>query len=223
MSLTATSPNTRPASVSRIAAGVAFAGGAGSLVVLTALHVVRPDLAPGGHVISEYAIGHAPLGLSFFALQALGCLGMAAALVGVAKNTAIRIGIALLLLAATGLGLAVLFPMDALTTPAGQETFSGTMHGVAALLGIPTFIAATLVLGYALRKREAWKPVALWLVGLAHLSWIALVLMMACMLLLITQGMTAMADLVGWANRLLVVAFGLWLAAASWPLLTSRR
>lgn len=218
MSLAVTSP-TGTSTASRLAAGVAFAGGAASLVVLSVLHVTRPDLSPGSHVVSEYAIGYAPLGLSFFALQALGALGMAAALVGSASGLAVRIGVALLVLAAVGLALAVAFPMDPLTTPAGQETLSGTMHGVAAMLGIPTFIAATLVLGYALPKRETWRRLGGRLKGLGHLTWIALVLMIACMLLLITQGMTVMGDLVGWANRLLVVAFALWLMVASWPLL----
>lgn len=220
MNLAAT-PTAPTSAASRFAAGAAFAGSAASLLVLAALHITRSDLSPGGHMISEYAIGHAPLGLSFFALQAVGALGMAAALPARASGLAVRIGIALLVLAAVGLGLAVAFTMDPLTTPPGQETMSGTMHGVAALVGIPTLIAATLVLGYALPKHQTWQRVGPWLKVLGHLSWIALALMIACMLLLITQGMTAMGDLVGWANRLLVLAFALWLMVASWPLLKS--
>lgn len=57
---------------------------------------------------------------------------------------------------------------------------------------------------------------------LAHLTWISLVLMAGCMILLITQGMTALGDYVGWANRLLVLAYALWLMVAAWPLLKSR-
>ncbi|MEQ1770507.1 MAG: DUF998 domain-containing protein [Devosia sp.] len=223
MSVTATSYEADAAGFSRGAATVAFAGGLGSLAILAALHLVRPDLAPGAHVISEYAIGYSPLGLAFFAAQSLGCLAMAGALLSSATTIGVRIGIALLVLAAIGLGMAVLFPMDALTTPAGEETFAGAMHGVAALVGIPTFIAATLVLAYTLRKRGHWAPVGGWLVGFAHLTWIGLAAMVACMVLLLTQGMTVMGDLVGYANRLLVIAYACWLMFAAWPLMRSDR
>jgi hypothetical protein len=202
-----------------MAASVATAGGAISLVLVPALAIVRPDLAPGGHVMSEYAIGYAPLGILFFVSQSVGCLALAIALASVADRRAIRAGIWLLMAATFGLGLAVFCPMDPLTTPAGQETMQGNLHGVSALIGIPSFIAATLVLAYALRKRPEWQSVGPWLTAFAHATWIGLVLMIACMVLLLAAQITVMGELVGYANRLLVIAYALFLIVAATPLL----
>ena len=219
MSLAASPTLAAPAASSRMAATVAFAGGLVSLVLVPALAIVRPDLAPGSHVMSEYAIGYAPLGILFFLSQSVGCLGLAIALASVADRRAIDVGIWLLLAAAFGLGLAVFCPMDALTTPAGQETMQGTLHGVSALIGIPTYIAATLVLAATLRKKPEWRSVGPWLTSFGHATWIGLVLMIVCMVLLLAAQVTVMGELVGYANRLLVVAYALFLMVAAWPLL----
>jgi hypothetical protein len=210
-------------SFTRGAATLAASAGILGLVDFVALHFARPDLAPGGHVLSEYAIGYAPLGIASFALQTISCLGLAAALAGVATTIGLRIGAALMALAGLGLGLAIAFPMDPLDTPAGQETFAGTMHGVSAMVGIPSIIAACLVLAYALRKRVQWAGVRGWLVGLAHLSWIGLASMIACMILLLAMQVTIAGDIVGWGNRLLVVSYSLFVIIAAWPLAKSNR
>lgn len=222
MTYVATSPMTDTSPLVRTAAAVSLGAAVLSLVDLIALHVVRPDLAPGGHVLSEYAIGYEPLGIASFALQAIACLGLAVALLKPATTPGVRIGTALIALAGIGLGLAAIFPMDPLTTPAGQETFSGTMHGVSALIGIPSIIAATLVLSYALRRRPAWQASGGRLVALAHLTWLGLAIMVACMALMLGAGVAAAGEVVGWGNRLLVVAYSLWVALAAAPLLKAR-
>lgn len=222
MAYAATAPAERSSAITRTAAAVSLGAAALSLVDLVVLHVVRPDLPPGSHVLSEYAIGYEPLGIASFALQAIACLGLAVALIGSATTTGVRVGTALMALAGIGLGLAAFFPMDALTTPAGQETFSGTMHGVSALIGIPSIIAATLLLSYALRKRTAWQASGGRLMALAHLTWLGLAIMVACMGLMLGAGVTAAGDVVGWGNRLLVVAYSLWVALAAFPLLKTR-
>lgn len=219
MSLAASPSLAAPAASSRMAAAVAFAGGLISLTLVPALAILRPDLAPGAHVMSEYAIGYAPLGILFFASQAVGCLGLAIALAGVADSRAMRAGIWLLLASASGLALAVFCPMDPLATPAGQETMQGTLHGVSALIGIPSFIAATLVLASALRKKPEWRSAGPWLTALAHATWISDVLMTACLVLLLAAHMTVMGELVGYANRALVIAYAMFLMVAAAPLL----
>lgn len=219
MSLTASPTLTVPAASSRMAATVAFTGGLISLALVPAFAIIRPDLAPGAHVMSEYAIGYAPLGILFFVSQSVGCLGLAISLASVADSRAMRAGIWLLLAAAFGLALAVFCPMDPLTTPAGQETMQGNLHGVSALIGIPSFIAATLVLASALKKKPEWRSAAPWLTAFAHTTWISLVLMIACMVLLLAAHVTVMGELVGYANRLLVIAYALFLMVAAMPLL----
>lgn len=222
MSLAASPTLAAPAASARMAAGVAFAGGLISLVLVPALAIVRPDLAPGGHVMSEYAIGYAPLGILFFVSQAIGCLALAIALASVADRRSIHVGIWLLLAAAFGLGLAVFCPMDPLTTPPGQETMQGNLHGVSALIGIPSFIAATLVLASSLKRKPEWRAAGPWLTAFAHASWVGLVLMIVCMVLLLAMQVTVMGELVGYANRLLVIAYALFLMVAAWPLLKTR-
>jgi hypothetical protein len=219
MSLSASPALATPGASARMAASVAFAGGLLSLALVPALAVVRPDLAPGAHVMSEYAIGYAPLGILFFASQSVGCLGLAIALAGVADGRAMRAGIGLLLAAAFGLALAVFCPMDPLATPAGQETIQGNMHAVSALIGIPSFITATLVLAPALGSKPEWRSAGPWLVALAHATWISLALMIACMILLLAAQVTVMGEFVGYANRILVIAYAVFLMVAAAPLL----
>jgi hypothetical protein len=218
MSLAASPTLAAPAASARMAAVVAIVGGAISLALVPALAILRPDLSPGGHVMSEYAIGYAPLGILFFVSQSIGCLALAIALASVADTRGVRAGVWLLLAAAFGLGLAVFCPMDPLTTPAGQETLQGNLHGVSALIGIPSFIAATLVLDSALRKKPEWRTAGAWLRVFAHATWIGLVAMIVCMVLLLAAQVTVMGELVGYANRLLVVAYALFLIVAAWPL-----
>ena len=141
-----------------MAAILAATGGAVSLALVPALAILRPDLAPGAHVMSEYAIGYAPLGILFFLAQSLGCLGLAIALASVADGRSIKIGVGLLLAAAFGLGLAVFCPMDPLTTPPGQETMQGNLHGVSALIGIPSFILGLWTLWAFLRPASRPAP-----------------------------------------------------------------
>lgn len=222
MSYVATSPETGT-SLTRSAAMIAVGAGILGLIDFAVLHVLRPDLAPGAHVLSEYAIGYAPLGIASFALQTISCLGLAVALTGIATTIGVRIGAALMALAGIGLGLAIAFPMDPLDTPVGQETFAGMMHGVSAMVGIPSIIAACLVLAYALRKRVPWAGVRGWLVGLAHLTWVGLVGMIACMVLLLAMQVTGAGNVVGWFNRLLVVAYSLFVVIAAWPLARGSR
>lgn len=222
MTYAATSPETGT-SLTRSAATIAAGAGILGLIDFAVLHVVRPDLAPGAHVLSEYAIGFAPLGIASFALQTIACLGLAVALMGVATTIGVRIGAALMALAGVGLGLAIAFPMDPLDTPVGQETFAGTMHGVSAMVGIPSIIAACLVLAYALRKLMPWVGVRGWLVGLAHLTLVGLVGMIACMILLLAMQVTVAGEIVGWFNRLLVVAYSLFVVVAAWPLARGNR
>lgn len=219
----ATTTSATGTSFARNAAMVAAGAGILGLIDFITLHVVRADLAPGAHVLSEYAIGYAPLGIASFALQAIACLGLALALTAVATTIGVRIGAALMALAGIGLGLAVAFPMDPLDTPVGQETLAGMMHGVSAMIGIPSIIAASLVLAYALRKRAPWAGLKGWLVGLSHLTWVGLVGMIACMVLLLAMQVTVAGEVVGWFNRLLVVAYSLFVVVAAWPLARGNR
>lgn len=46
--------------------------------------------------------------------------------------------------------------------------------------------------------------------------------MIVCMVLLLAMQVTVTGELVGYANRLLVIAYALFLMVAAWPLLKTR-
>ena len=200
------------------AARAAIVAAAASLLALTALHVLKPDLHPSRTMISRYALG--PYGwmmaLCFAAFGvASGSLGMA--IVPHVRSLGGRIGIALLLIAAVGLVMAARFPMDPVNTPRAQMSHSGRMHGVAFLLGVPSMMLAVTVLSVALGSQLSYP----WLLmTIAAVVWISLIVMIAIML---KVGPGNPPDpngperFVGVPNRSLMVAYALWLIVAAWP------
>jgi hypothetical protein len=200
------------------AARVAFAGGLLSLVSLLALHGLKPDLAPSWHVVSEYALG--PYGWVMalcFASLAVGCASLLVTLAPQMKTTGARIGLALLGIAAIGLAMASMFPMDPITTPPAPPSTSGKMHGVAAMLGIPELVIAAVVLSYSLRRHPRWASVRGPLLGVAHLTWISMVLMFTLLGVAIANATPGPEMMIGWPNRLLMVGYCAWVMLAAWP------
>ena len=204
----------------RSASRLALAGGVTSFLSLGALHVLRPDLDPSWHVISEYAVGPFAWVMALcFASLAVACAALFVALLGNARTVGGRIGLGALLFAALGLAMASLFPIDAITNPPGPVTLSGQLHGVSAMIGNPGLITAALCLAYALRRNPLWAPVRTPMLAFAHLTWIAFALMAGAMIALISSGSTdGLGGLVGWANRLLMLGYFGWVVSTAWPL-----
>ena len=221
---------TKPADVNEVTAGgtaaawIAYLASLGSLVTLLVLHVVRPDLAPSRHMVSEYALGSSNwLAALYFLLLAIGCAALLSTLIPAVRTTGGRIGLGFLGCASVGLVLAALFPMDPVDTLPGDGTTSGMMHGVAGALGMPTLIIASLILTYGLRRLPLWAPYARPLLIFAHLSWISSALM-AVLIATAMQDNTIRPDaMFGWANRLLVFAYAAWIMTAARPLMLARR
>ncbi|HTF90072.1 MAG TPA: DUF998 domain-containing protein [Planctomycetota bacterium] len=200
------------------AARVAFGSGLVAFVLLAVLHLLRPDLQPSGHVISEYAVGaHGwVMALSFFSL-AVGCAGVTVVLVSRIKTIAGRIGLVFMLAATIGLGMATMFPMDPITVSPENSSFSGKMHGVAAMVGNPGFMIGALLLSLALRRDPDWADVRPLLLAMTAVIWISFVLMMVLMIRMMQQQGDSPTGGIGWANRLLWVAYCAWLMLAAWP------
>src|SRR6185436_7950094 len=200
------------------AARATIVAAAVSLLALFALHVLKPDLHPSRTMISRYALG--PYGWMMalcFAAFGLASGSLAVAMVPHARALGGRIGIALLLTAAVGLVMAARFPMDPVSTPPAQMSHSGRMHGVAFLLGVPSMVLAVLVLSFALGQVSD----AGWLLKtVAAVIWISLIVMIGIML---KVGPGKPPDpngperFVGVPNRLLMVAYAVWLMVAAWP------
>ncbi|MGH8242937.1 MAG: DUF998 domain-containing protein [Steroidobacteraceae bacterium] len=203
------------------AAGLAIAGGSLALLLLVALHFLRPDLEPSSHVISEYALDpHGWLmALSFLAL-AVGCAGTLAVLFPRLDTMTGRAGLICMFAAAVGLALAAFFPMDPIATGHTNPSFAGRMHGVAAMIGNPGFMIGAVLLTIALRKNAAWEGVHVPLVVATILIWLSFAFMMASIAGM-SKDSTDMGA-IGWPNRLLWVAYCAWVMLAAWPALKVR-
>ena len=107
------------------------------------------------------------------------------------------------------------------------------LHGLAFLLGVPALPVAALLITYNLIQHPAWSSHSSILLYTAHATWISLVLMGIAMGVMMSgfkkaglpmeqnapvpekvpDGVIALA---GYANRLLVVSYVLWLIVIVW-------
>ena len=130
-----------------------------------------------------------------------------------------RIGLAFLLGAAVGLAMAARFPMDPVGTPRERVSFSGKMHGVAFLVGVPCQLLAVLLLSLALHSQASHASLPL--LTLTAVVWLSLVVVIAVMLM-VGPGKLSNPDgperFLGWPNRLFMVSYGVWLVVAAWPI-----
>jgi hypothetical protein len=209
--------------VSRVAARVAVAGGLLSLIPLGSLHVLRPDLDPSWHVISEYAVGeYGWLMALCFLSMAIGSASLFVTLLPQVRTVGGRIGLGFLSAAVVGLAMAAMFPMDPIAAAPEGATTSGRMHGVAGAIGVPGMVVSAVVLSYSLKAKPRWAPLRLPLLALAHLTWVSFVLLFIFLAILMQRHTMSGPWKVGWANRLLMYAYGTWVMIAAWPVTGKR-
>jgi len=191
-----------------------------AVVALAAEHVLKPEIRPGSTMISQYALGrHGWVMALCFAAFAAASVCLLAALVSQVPSLPGRIGLAFLLAAAVGLAMAAWFPMDPVSTPPEQMSFTGRMHGVAFLIGVPSQVLAVLLLSLALGSRASHASLPL--LTLTAVIWLCLVIMVAIMLS-VGPGKPPNPNgperFLGWPNRLFMVAYGVWLMVVAWPM-----
>ena len=191
-----------------------------ALLALAALHVLKPEVHPSRNMISQYALGrHGWVMALCFAAFSAASASLFAALVAYWPLLLGRIGLVFLLAAAIGLAMAARFPMDPVSTPPAQRSFSGKMHGLAFVIGVPCQLLAVLLLTLA-RGTQA-SHASLSLLWLAAAVWLCLALTIAIMLM-VGPGKPSNPNgperFLGWPNRLFMVSYGLWLMAAAWPM-----
>jgi hypothetical protein len=202
-----------------LAARGAIGTAALALVALAALHVLKPDVHPGRTMISQYALGRYGwlMALCFAAFGAASA-SLFAALVTHVPTILGWVGLGFLLAAAVGLAMAARFPMDPVSTPPAQMSFSGRMHGMAFLIGVPSQLLAVLLLSLALRREVSHATAPL--LPLAAAIWFSFAMMFAIMLI-VGPGKTpdpkGPERFLGAPNRLFMVAYGVWLMMAAWP------
>ena len=184
------------------------------LALLALLHVAEPEFDPSWRFMSEYALGNLgwAMTLGFFAL-ALSCVAVVAAVQSQIRGTAGKIGLGVLLLVAVALAAAGVFPQDPVTAQPDELTLHGSLHGFAAIVGLPGFAIAALLISVNLtRHQPAWRPARGRLLWSANLTWISLVAMIVYLALTVPQaGGFGPSVLAGWFNRLVVLTQCVWL------------
>jgi hypothetical protein len=202
---------------SQAAARLSLAATAIFVALLAALHVIKPELDPSWHFISEYAIGEYSwvMMLAFFCL-ALSCVSLFIAIKSQVPTLAGKIGLLLLLITAVGMTVAGIFPTDPITTGREAMTRTGQLHELGALLDLMPF-AAPLISWSLARHNPVWRPARRALAWTAWLPLLGLVVFMgSTMLMLPADGQFGPEVLVGWPNRLLILTYCIWLAAIAW-------
>jgi Protein of unknown function (DUF998) len=203
-----------------LAARASIGAAALALIALAALHILKPDIPPSRTMISQYALGrHGWVMALCFAAFAAASGGLFAALITHAPPLLGRIGLGFLLAAAFGLAMAARFPMDAVSTPREQMSFTGKMHGVAFMIGVPCQILAVLLLSVALGNQTAYASLPLR--TLTAVVWLSLVVMIAIMSIVgpgKPPNPRGPERFLGFPNRLFMVAYGVWLMVVAWPM-----
>jgi hypothetical protein len=203
--------------MSQMTARLALAAAATFLVLLAALHVLKPELDPSWRVISEYALGRYGwlMTLAFLSL-ALSCASLTLALRPHIRSIGGKIGLALLLLSAVGMTIAGIFPTDPITTSRDALTPNGRLHELGALLDV-TPLAALLISWSLARRNQVWssaRPALFWTAGLPLLGLAIFTASVA--LMLPSDGAFSPDVLIGWPNRLLMATYCAWLMTIAW-------
>lgn len=204
------------ATISVGAARLAIGGTVAALSFLGALHVVSPEFDPAWRMVSEYANGHYPWVLSLmFACWGIGTWAVAYAIRGELRSIPARIGLGLLVLAGLGEAMAAVFDLNNIT-----------MHNVAGVFGMGCLPIAAMIVSIALGRTPAWSGARRTLLVSANLTWISVLLLVASFVLMVGTFMATglptpaqapkvlpagVIGLVGYANRLLVLCYYLWL------------
>jgi hypothetical protein len=152
-----------------------------------------------------------------FAAFAAATACLFAALVAHVSSLLGGIGLAFLLLAAVGLAMAARFPMDPVSTPPAQMSFSGKMHGVSFLIGVPCQILSVLLLSVALGHHTSYASPLL--LGLTAVIWVSLGMMIAIMVMVgpgKAPNPKGPERFLGLPNRLFMVSYGMWLIVVAW-------
>jgi hypothetical protein len=210
--------------VSRTAAFLSFAGAATFVVLLVAVHFIKPELDPSWQFISEYAIGDYGwmMVLAFLSL-ALSYVSLIVAIHSQLRTIVGRIGLALLLVSALGLIIAAIFTTDPITVSKDAVTTEGRVHNLGGTLSIAMPFAAALV-GWRLACNPAWssaKGPLLWATGLALVAFVVSFISLGVM---VSQsgGKFGPDVLVGWPNRFEMLAYSVWLMTVAWQAIKVR-
>jgi hypothetical protein len=193
-------------------------------VLLLLLHIVKLELDPSWHFISEYEIGKYGwiMQVAFLAL-ALGNVALFVAVRDFVTGLWGRLGSFLFLVGAFGLVLGGIFTPDAVNTAPDTATMSGKLHNLGGALGLAGFLG-TLIYSAMLLRDSLWSPLRrqLWLA--ATILILGFLVSSISIATIATQsgGVFGPDTPVGWPNRVGIVAGCTWLMIVSWCAATMR-
>jgi len=185
-----------------------------TLVIVASLHILKPDQNPSWHMVSEYAIGDFGwlMQVGFFC-WALSCLTLAATVRAQAETTGGRIGVALLFLVGIAIIMAGSFVIDSPTVAKDQVTTHGQLHGLASMIGVPGQPVAAALISKSLTRKYSWREEKRRILTMAHFTWVSLLVMFGSIALMMVtnEGKFGPGVVIGWANRIYIVACCAWL------------
>ena len=173
------------------------------VVACGVLHVADRSLSPVDHAVSFYMNGPAGWVLS------LGLFELGLGSLGIARGSASRVGTVLLASWSAGCIVAGVFPPDPMGHWERPPSFSGMMHGIAAMVAFTSFPVAALVLSSSRLLKV-----------LATSSAAATVLFFVC---LAPAFWNRPPYLLGAVERLVLALYVAWLLLASGSMSTSCR
>lgn len=127
------------------------------LLLLAALHLLKADLDPSWHFISEYEIGrHGWLMRAAFLFLAGSNLAILAAVRPAVRGVIGWMGMVFFFVGTIGTVMAGLYAPDSITTAPEMATESGRMHNLGGSLGLAGIVGTWLVSASLLRA-DSWR------------------------------------------------------------------
>jgi hypothetical protein len=171
------------------------------VAIIVALHFLRPDLDPISRPTSEYAVGaYGYLMTSAFFSMSLASWALIIALYrGVPGPARSRIGLTLLGIWATGVLIAMLFPIDAEGAP---QTMAGTIHRINGPLTFLSLTVGVALVSWRFRHDPEWRPFQRFAVILSFILLLEFIVF--------PVSMAAGLDVEGLIQRIFLVTFVIW-------------
>jgi len=205
-------------SISLAAARLTWGAAAVFLVLLAVLHFLKPEFDPSWRMVSEYAIGRYGwvMVLAFLSMS-LSSFALFAAIRTQISTIGGKIGLALLLISAVAIAGAAVFTADPMTASKEELTTHGNLHGLAAMIGIPGQTIAAILISRCLVRIPSWSSARRSLLWSANFIWMSLLLMIVILVVTLSQngGNFGPDVLIGWPNRLVMVAYCVWLMSVA--------
>jgi hypothetical protein len=182
----------------------------GFVVLLTLLHVMKPELDPAWNFISEYEVGKFGWVMQVaFLLLGCSCMMLVVALWNHMPIVG-KIGLLLLFVSAVGMFLGGIFKTDPLNTAIELQTKAGTIHQLGAMLDQIPF--AAILITIALFRKKEWEVNGLYLIGMLIFVWFGLIYFVGSVQSQFPEdGKFGPHVLVGWQNRIMITSQALWL------------